>query len=308
MSPQLKRDRPLVAYSEIPPARYYEHTATYMMKLLEERSIALIVQRNSEIKLVKSIKYKSGIRRPIIISKSSQLVKLARRGAVDVMFSVSKLKEDLPDVFVVDIKADKNVWIHQYNWYIFDIVVSIVKKFLEFVNIKNYLICFDGMNGYKIITLFNIDELKAEVNENKSQLLKYYLACIDFLRELAVRITKRYKNILQGLDLFSHMLISGNTTVKIGLCRAPLSLHWSTKLVAIPLTKPVREFAVTESMPSRVVGCVHVYGDVIERNWRENSPREFLRTISRFIDGNFEVLYRAKAWILDSLRNEYPPT
>ena len=306
MTPQLKRSRPLVAYSEIPPPRYYEHTATYMMKVLEERALAVIVQRNSDVKFIRTIRYKSGIRRPIVVTKPSQIVKLARRGAVDIMFTVSKVKEELPDVFVVDIKADKNVWIHQYNWHIFDLVVSIVKYFLEFSDVKSYLICFDGMNGYKVITLFNVDELKAELNDDRSRLLKYYSACIDLLRDLAIRIVKRYKHVLQGLDLFSHMLISGNTTVKIGLCRAPLSLHWSTKLVSVPLAKSIRDYAVTESLPSRVIECVHVYGDIIERGWRENPARKFIEYIDRYLRGDFEIIYRAKAWILSHLKDEFP--
>ncbi len=305
MSPQLKRDRPLVAYSEIPPVRYYEHVATYMMKVLEERSIAVIVQRDTEVKLVKTLRHKSGLRRPIMVNRPSQIVQLARKGAVDIMFSVTKVREELPDVFVVDIKADKNVWIHQYNWYIFDIVVKIVKLSLEFAGINKMLVCFDGMNGYKIMTLFKVDELRSEVKERRDELMRLYSTYIEFLRDLAVRVVKRFRHMLQGLDLFSHMLISGNTILKIGLCRAPLSLHWSTKLVSLPVVKPVRDFAVTESLPSRVIECVHVYGDVIESAWVENSPRKFIDIAKRYSEGDFEILYRAKAQILSQVSREY---
>ncbi len=300
----LKRARPLVEFPDINPVRYYSRVARYMMKTLEERRLAAIVQKNGDVRLVRSVRYKSGIRRPIVVTKESQIPAMARKGVVDIMFSVTKIKEDFPDVYVVDIKADKHVWIHEKNWYIFDLVAQIVCNFLKFLEIENYVICFDGMNGYKIIALLNVEEAKSYVKDRQS-FLKILSKSIEFLRDVAVRVAKHYKHIYQGLDLFSHMLISGNTTLKIGLCRAPFSLHWSTKLAALPLPTPVRDFSVMQALPSRVADKAENYGVVIDQRWRYNKVGTFIRVMENCLRGDYvEHIYKAKSYIMSHISLE----
>ncbi len=300
----LRRTRPLVAYPEVSPVRYYSVVAKYMMKVVEERKLAAIVQREDEVKLVRSVRYRSGIRRPIMIVKPSQIVTMAKKGAVDIMFSVTRIKEEIPDVLVVDVKADKHVWIHEYNWYIFDLVVQIVQNYLKFLEIENTIVCFDGMNGYKIITVLDIDDVKSYAPD-RQKFNKYFTKFIENVRELAIRVTKHFKHIIQDLDLFSHMLISGNTTLKIGLCRVPLSLHWSTKLVAVPLPMSVREFSVTYSFPSRVMEKVQQYGDVIEQKWKPSRCYAMFEKLRKCIEeDSVEHLYRAKSFIMSHISLE----
>jgi len=300
----LKRARPLVEFPDISPVRYYSRVARYMIKTLEERRLAAIVQKNGDVRLVRSVRYKSGIRRPIIITKESQIPAMAKKGVIDIMFSVTRLREELPDVYVVDIKADKHVWIHEKNWYIFDLVAQIVCNFLKFLEIENYIICFDGMNGYKIIALLNIEEAKSYVKD-RQQFMKILSKSIEFLKDVAVRVAKHYKHIYEGLDLFSHMLISGNTTLKIGLCRAPFSLHWSTKLAALPLPVPVREFSVMQALPSRVIEKAENYGMVIDQKWRYNKVGTFIRVMESCMRGDYvEYIYKAKSYIMSHISLE----
>ena len=300
----LRRARPLVEFPDADPVKYYARVARYMMKVIEERRLAAIVQKNSDVRLVRSIRYKSGIRRPIIVTKDSQIPSMAKRGVVDIMFSVTKIKEELPDVFVVDIKADKYVWIHENNWYIFDLVVQIVCNFLKYMDIDNYIVCFDGMNGYKVITLLDVDNAKSYVKD-RQQYMKILSKCIELLKDVAVRVAKHYKSVYSGLDLFSHMLISGNTTLKIGLCRVPFSLHWSTKLVALPLQTPVREFSVMKALPSRVIDKAENYGQVIEQRWRYSKVDKLIKTIEECMKGQYvEHVYKAKAYIMSHISLE----
>lgn len=301
----LRRTRPLVAYPEVSPVKYYSAVAKYMIKIVEERRLAAIVQREDEVKLVRSVRYRSGIRRPILVVKPSQIVTMAKKGAVDIMFSVTKVKEEIPDVLVVDVKADKHVWIHEYNWYIFDLVVQIICNYLKFLGIENVMVCFDGMNGYKIITLLDLEEVKAYVPD-RQRFNRYISKLVEYMKELAIRVTKHYRHIIRDLDLFSHMLISGNTTLKIGLCRVPLSLHWSTKLAALPLPMPVREFAVTYSLPSRVLERLPQYGEVIEQKWKPNKVHTMMETLRKCIEEDYETehLYKAKAFVMSHISLE----
>ncbi len=300
----LRRARPLVEFPDTDPVRYYTRVAKYMIKTIEERRLAAIVQRNSDVRLVRSIRYRSGIRRPIIVIKESQIPAMVRKGVIDIMFSVTKLREELPDVYVVDIKADKHVWIHENNWYIFDLVVQIVCNFLKYLEIDNYIICFDGMNGYKVITLLDVKEAKSYVKD-RNQYMKILSKSIELLKDIAIRVVKHYKSIYSGLDLFSHMLISGNTTLKIGLCRAPFSLHWSTKLAALPLSTPVREFSVMRALPSRVLDKAEIYGQVIEQKWKYSKVERFIKVIDECMKGNYiDHVYKAKSYIMNHITLE----
>jgi len=290
---------PLIKYPEIEPLNYYKHVAQYLLKFLSNRKLTVIWQRNDKVGLAKVIKTKTGSRKPITVNNEIELLKLIKNGVIDLMFSVKSDEKNVVDVYVVDIKADKSVWIHEKNWLILDLVVQIVNNYLTYLGIDSKLTYFDGMNGFKVIALMKITE---DINPREFRII--LSKSIELLDEIFTRCIKKYKEIYEPLDLKNHLVIGGNTMLKVGACRTPLSMHWSTKLIAIPLVNSVKDFSIMHTRPRYVLDKLFMYASVIESMWRENDISTFVKIIQQYLSNNFTIIYEVKRYVLSNISLE----
>ncbi len=289
---------PLVQQPEVDPVSYYKSVAPLMLKLLAGRRISVIWQRGSRVGQTCYVRTKSGERKIIQVQDVDVLLRLARQGVIDVLFSLNMINERVQDIYVVDVKADRHVWTHEKSWLILDLVVQIIENFFQFLHLKSRLVYFNGINGFKVIAALDVGKLR---EYDASVIRRCFESSISLLNELCRRVLKRFKSVVGDVaDLMRHVHVSGNTMLKSNFCRSPLSLHWSTKLSAVPVIASVKEFSVLHAMPSIVLSKLHVYANALESRLRRNDIDGLLRA-ERWAIGDDLVLYEAKSYVLSNI-------
>ncbi|WP_054843739.1 hypothetical protein [Vulcanisaeta souniana] len=87
------------------------------------------------------------------------------------------------------------------------------------------------------------------------------------MRALVGMINEVVSRSMKSIDLFqtfgNDVIIGGNTMLKVKMYRVPLSLHWSTKLSAIPVAR-VYDFITFSADPSNVIRRLDINRKLLE--------------------------------------------
>jgi len=109
---------------------------------------------------------------------------------------------------------------------------------------------------------------------------------------------------MKSMELYQRLgddvVIGGNTMLKVRMYRVPLSLHWSTKLSAIPVAR-VYDFTTISADPSNVIRRLDSMRKVLEPLFTRNPVDALLDGIRRWVDGDYSLVYQLKGVIRSSI-------
>ncbi|WP_252901755.1 hypothetical protein [Vulcanisaeta sp. JCM 14467] len=218
-----KRLIPMVLKPSVRLLKYYDIVGDVMINFLTNRRAAIIRQVNDTAVLMTRVKHEDGSKLPIIINSKDELIRYVKAGGTDFMASVGTALSRGIDMAIIDVKGGRRVWMLDRGLDLMDMIVTVVRIIFEYVGLTNNAVIFDGMNGFKVIA-----SLSKEVND-------------EVVKSFVNLVSEVVNRSLKWLDLFqaygSDVIIGGNTMLKVKMYRVPLSLHWSTKLSAIPLAR-----------------------------------------------------------------------
>lgn len=279
---RVRRLIPVVKRVPVDPVKYYEAMGELMLSLMTGRSVQVIMQQSGNVRLVKSIEGK-----PIMINSVNDLRLFAAQGGLDFMASVRPIGSDKVDVLVADIKVKQTMFNTPEGYLVMHLASNAVKVGFEAVGIGNVLMYFDGMNGFKVL---------ARLTGDKGVELKDATRLLGIIIDAAQRALKRFSRFS---GLMGDVTLGINTLSKVKVFRVPLSIHWSTKLSAIPVPRfCVKNFSLMDAEPIRVMG--------------DPSPYSFMASVkvnsvdinSLLANEDYVLTYRVKAHILSNLRLE----
>jgi len=270
---------PMIVRPSVNPTRYYDAVGDHMVWLMRDRRVSMIRQRDGEAELVIKLRHEDGSSLPILVSNKEELLDLVRRGGVDFMASIGKIETAGVDMLVVDIKADRYVWLHERGLRAMHAVTRAIELGLEYLGFTNKVTIFDGMNGFKIMS-----PLSTGMSKDAAK------SIVNLLSDAAARAIKSLDigSIIHGIT------VGSNTMVKVGMFRIPLSMHWSTKLASIPVTC-VEDFAAVNADPARTMSNLNHYSRILERLRTSNE-------VSPNWDSDVITVYRIKNHIRRELR------
>ncbi len=291
---KLRRNQPIIIKPSVRPSKYYKFVIPYMMKFISNRKLTIIWQRNSKIGIVKKMKLKDGSKVPIVVNNERDFLKLVERGGIDFMCSVKPLGANLIDMIVLDVKANKQLWLSERGSLVMDIIIKMINSILNFAGIESTLTMFDGMNGFKVVTLLDLKD----VNEDTLGQVRIVKGLVSIVNDMALRILKKFKI---NHDVLKDLIIGANTTLKVGMCRVPFSIHWSTKLIAVPvINNDVKNFSLIYAEPVRVIERLHIYSGLIDKLRREKFSN-ILNMVNRWFEKDVNVIYGLRQYVLSSV-------
>lgn len=217
-------------------AKYYAGVAPLMIKFTAGRRSAAV--RGAS-------KARSAA---MTIDDAESLIGLVKDGWIDIMTSVSR--DGLIDMVVFDVKGTSALWLSEESSTVFHLAIQSIRESLKFLGAPRALSFFDGMNGFKVLA-----PLKDGINRRAAGIM------VKVIGEAFTRVSKRIKVL--G-DHMGEITVGGNTMLKVGMFRVPLSLHWSTKLAAVPITGCARNFSTILASPTRVLRDLQRYSEAIE--------------------------------------------
>ncbi|MGC8597057.1 MAG: hypothetical protein ACP5NY_03960 [Thermocladium sp.] len=222
---------------EIDPLTYYDRVAPLIIRFTAGR-------RSTAIKGNHKTSRGEGAQ----LNDVEDVMSVVERGFIDIMTSVSR--DGLIDVVVFDVKGTGSLWLNEDGATVFYLAIQAIKQTLAFLGIESTLTFFDGMNGFKVMTLLSkgIDKRVAGT-------------IVGVTWEAFTRTAKRFKVLRNNLD---EIMIGGNTMLKVGMFRVPLSLHWSTKLAAVPVVDCPKNFSTIKAIPQRIIDDLPNYVKAIE--------------------------------------------
>ena len=266
----------------VDPIKYYDSVGELMLDFMVNRTTQVIVQQSSGVRLIRSIEGK-----PIVINSINDLKSFVAQGGLDFMASVKPIGSSNVDVLVADIKVKQVMFNAPEGYLIMHIASNAVRLGFEAVGISNVLMYFDGMNGFKVF---------AKLNENDTAELKNASRLLRIIIDAAQRAMKRFSRFS---GLMSNVTLGVNTLSKVKAFRVPLSIHWSTKLSAIPIPRfCVKNFSLMDAEPIRTMSNPSVYSFM--RNLKPNS----VNLTQLLADEDYVLTYRIKAHILSGIRLE----
>ncbi|GGP19467.1 hypothetical protein GCM10007981_03270 [Thermocladium modestius] len=216
------------------------------------------------------------------ITSAESLLELVREGWIDVMTSVSR--NGLIDTFVFDVKGTSNLWLSEDSSTVFHLAIQAIRESLSFFGVRNTLAFFDGMNGFKVIA-----PLDGGVERGVASMI------VEATREAFERAAKKIR-VLR--DNMGGVTIGSNTMLKVGMLRVPLSLHWSTRMAAVPVIGCARNFSTIYADPSRVLRDLSRYSEAISELGTNEAPR-----LDPSMD-ELRVIYELKTRIASNVRVE----
>ncbi|ADN51575.1 hypothetical protein [Vulcanisaeta distributa] len=278
---------PMVLKPSVRPLKYYDIVGDLMINFLMNRRVAIIRQVNDTATLMTRIRHEDGSKLPIIINNKDELIRYVKAGGIDFMASVSTALSKGIDMVIIDVKGGKKVWMVDRGLELMDLIVTAVRTVFEYVGLMNNAVIFDGMNGFKVIA-----SLSKDVDDN------YMKPFVDLVSETVNRS-------LKSLDLFkaygNDVIIGGNTMLKVKMYRVPLSLHWSTKLSAIPLAR-VYDFLTLYADPSNVIRRLETNRRLLEPLLNRNPVDKLIDTVNRWVNNDYSLVYYIKGIIRDRIK------
>ncbi len=277
---------PLIARARVKPLKYYDVTGELILAFLTGRKVSAIVQKDLTARLVNRLRLKNGSRVPIIISSKNELLRLVEKGAIDFMASIGTATSKGVDWIVIDVKGTRKAWLSEYGSAAFEAFTNAARAVFEEVGLIKNAVIFDGMNGFKVMAYLNSDISLGDA-----------IIFVKFIEDLVPRVVKYMPYCRNFLD---DIRVSGNTVQKARMCRVPLSLHWSTKLSAIPVDS-VYNFTSVKAYPDYVVNNLSTLARPLRQLLDRNPVEEFERLISSIREDYHGVLYEVKARVRDKL-------
>ena len=273
---------PIVRRPTVNLVKYYDLIGGYVEWIIANRALQAIVQDSGGVRIVRKV---NG--REIKPSGKGDLVALAAQGALDFMVSVKPMGGQGVDLLILDIKAKPNIFGDPRGDTILHIASNAARLALTYVGLNSVLMYFDGMNGFKVMA--KVKPEYAPSQEYASRLLK-------ILADAVIRSVKRFT---EYRDLMDSIIVGVNTVTKIKAVRIPLSIHWSTKLSAIPIPGYcVKNFSLISAEPVKVLEEVELYGPLARVDDGVLDPG-----ILKAIDEDpYGLLYSIKAHILGNIR------
>ncbi|ABW01529.1 hypothetical protein Cmaq_0689 [Caldivirga maquilingensis IC-167] len=277
-----RRLNPVVKKVPVDPIKYYDSVGELMLDFMVNRTTQVIVQQSSGVRLIRSIEGK-----PIVINSINDLKSFVAQGGLDFMASVKPIGSSNVDVLVADIKVKQVMFNTPEGYLIMHIASNAVRLGFEAVGIGNVLMYFDGMNGFKVF---------ARLNEKNGVDLKNASKLLRIIIDAAERAMKRFSRFS---GLMSNVTLGVNTLSKVKAFRVPLSIHWSTKLSAIPIPHfCVKNFSLMDAEPVKTLSNPSAYSFM--RNLKPNS----VNLTQLLADEDYVLTYRIKAHILSGIRLE----
>ena len=278
----VRRLNPVVKRVPVDPIKYYDSVGELMLDFMVNRTTQVIVQQSSGVRLIRSIEGK-----PIVINSINDLKSLVAQGGLDFMASVKPIGSSNVDVLVADIKVKQVMFNTPEGYLTMHIASNAVRLGFEAMGISSVLMYFDGMNGFKVFA--RLHQQSAIELKNASRLLRIII-------DAAERAMKRFSRFS---ELMSNVTLGVNTLSKVKAFRVPLSIHWSTKLSAIPIPHfCVKNFSLMDAEPIKTMSNPTVYSFM--RNLKPNS----MDLTQLLADEDYVLTYRIKAHILSGIRLE----
>ncbi len=273
---------PMVMKPSVRPIKYYDIVGDLMMNFIVNRRIAIIRQVGDSAALMTTVKHEDGSKLPIIISNKDELIKYVKMGGIDFMASVNTAASKDIDTVIIDVKGGKRIWMLENGLELMDLVTTAVRIVLEYLGLVNNAVVFDGMNGFKVIA-----PLSRGVGA-------------DELRSLISIVNEAVYRGIKSNELFQRygndIIIGGNTMLKVRMYRVPLSLHWSTKLSAIPVAR-VYDFVTVYADPSNVIRRLDTNRKLLEPLLTKNPTDSMLDLIKRWLNNDYSLIYYIKGVI-----------
>ena len=120
------------------------------------------------------------------------------------------------------------------------------------------------------------------------------------LRSLISIVNEAVYRGIKSNELFQRygndIIIGGNTMLKVRMYRVPLSLHWSTKLSAIPVAR-VYDFVTVYADPSNVIRRLDTNRKLLEPLLTKNPTDSMLDLIKRWLNNDYSLIYYIKGVI-----------
>ncbi|ADY00812.1 MAG: hypothetical protein ACP5GZ_04065 [Vulcanisaeta sp.] len=280
---------PMVLKPSVRPLKYYDVIGDLMINFLTGRKATIIRQVGDTATLMTRARHEDGSKLPIIINSKDELIRYVKMGGIDFMASVSTALSKGIDTVIIDVKGGRKVWMLDRGLELMDLIVSAIRVTFEYVGLTNNAIVFDGMNGFKVIA-----SLSREVGNEEMK------AFINLINEVINRSMK-------PLDLFqaygNDIIIGGNTMLKVKMYRVPLSLHWSTKLSAIPIAR-VYDFLTLYADPSNVIRRLETNRKLLEPLFMKNPVDSLLDNVSRWINNDYSIIYYIKGVIRNRIKGD----
>ena len=278
---------PMVLKPSVRPLKYYDIVGDVMINFLANRRVAIIRQVNDTATLMTRIRHEDGSKLPIIISSKDELIRYVKAGGIDFMASVGAALSSGIDMAIIDVKGGRRVWMLDRGLELMDLVVSAVRAVFEYVGLVSNAVIFDGMNGFKVVA-----PLSREVD---GEVMKSFVGLVG---EVVNRSLKSF-------DLFqaygNDIIVGGNTMLKVRMYRVPLSLHWSTKLSAIPVAR-VYDFLTFHADPSNVVRHVETNRKLLEPLLTKNPIDSLIDAVNKWASNDYTLIYRIKGIIRSRIR------
>ncbi|BDR93181.1 hypothetical protein [Vulcanisaeta souniana] len=278
---------PMVLKPSVRPLKYYDIVGDLMLSFLANRRITIIKQVGDSAVLMTKVSHEDGSRLPIIINDKDELIRFVKIGGIDFMASVNTVLTKGIDTVIIDVKGGRKVWMHDRGLELMDLMVAAVRAVLEYVGLANNAVVFDGMNGFKVMALLT----KAIGDEE--------------MRALVGMINEVVSRSMKSIDLFqtfgNDVIIGGNTMLKVKMYRVPLSLHWSTKLSAIPVAR-VYDFITFSADPSNVIRRLDINRKLLEPLFVKNPVDQLLDSVGRWLNNDYSLIYYMKGIIRGLIR------
>ena len=277
-----KRLNPVVKRVPVDPIKYYDLMGELMLNFMVNRTIQVIVQQSGSVRLIRSVEGK-----PIIINNVNDLKSFVAQGGLDFMASVKPVGSSNVDVLVADIKVKQAMFNIPEGYLVMHIASNAVRLGFEAVGISNVLTYFDGMNGFKVF---------AKLNEQSRIELKNAARLLRIIVDASERAIKRLSRFS---ELMSNVTLGVNTLSKVKAFRVPLSMHWSTKLSAIPIPHfCIKNFSLIDAEP------VKAMNDLSEYTFIGNLKPNSVNLTQLLAEEDYILAYRIKAHILSGIRLE----
>lgn len=277
---------PLIAKPSVRPIKYYDIVGDIMVEFMKNRRVAIIKQTDTEAHLITRVKHEDGTPLPILINDKGELIKYVKSGSVDFMTSVTMATSTNVNMLMIDIKGGRRTWLSVNGLRALNAAVLAVKVAFEKLGLTNNCIVFDGMNGFKVISKLS-DEVNNEVVKG-------------FVKIVVEGVVRGLKGVGVFHDYEDDIVIGGNTVTKVKMFRVPLSLHWSTKLSAIPVVD-VESFITKMADPANVIMSMSTIKKLLEPLSNGNPVDTLVNFIDRFNDYEVPVIYEVKAAVRASL-------
>jgi DNA primase len=273
---------------------YYQKAGKLMLPFLKDRAVSAIKVFSGKRDpihdinpiFIRYVKYKP---KPIHLTINSieRLMELVFDHCIDFIPYVHKLNANEPDLFVLDLDAGSNILKHLKAFDYIKFVTYELADMLEEHDISN-MIKFSGSRGFQIWVKFDNSKINGDKFKAYREIAQRIQAKLEErLSEKRGEIRKEFKGIIkEGEPLTTstvahkerranQILIDWSSMKPMGDVRAPLSIHYKTGLVSLPLTKnSLIDFKPDDAEAFNVLEKLDKVNDVVKL--KVSSPEPFI--------------------------------